>query len=323
MGMLQKLGGQLWKQAGQGVGVATLSASRTLSGTSAQVQHINPSGADRNAILPALGVNGHGQWFYIKNTGATYNIVVKKSDGTTTVTTILPGMWALVVSGKVSTTLDWYVTASSPLSTDALSGASLTLTGLLTSVGISAKGPISLKDATDATKILSFVMSSIGTGQTRTLTMPDANVNLADVGTNTTAIAKFGSSDGFVRSTVAVADASGGATTAALTLQLTRADATNVASARQVYIVSSLTQYRGNPSGSATYGTATVGAIIASGTGWCLAQTNATGAFACTVTDAADETLYFSVISGLGGVSVAGEYAAVIGSNSDAATWSA
>lgn len=130
MGILQKLGGQLWLQSGLGVGVATLSATRTLNGTSAQFQSLTASGADRNVVFPALGGNGAGQWFVVRNAGASNNVVCKKSDGSTTIATLAPGQWAIIVSGKVSGVLDWYVLA------DAVSLVSLTLTGALTAVGI-------------------------------------------------------------------------------------------------------------------------------------------------------------------------------------------
>jgi hypothetical protein len=128
MGILQKFGGQVWYQAGQGVGIATLSGTRTLSGTSAHFQSLNPSGADRNLVLPALGVNGHGQWYIARNTGTTYNLVVKKSDGSTTVATVPPGSWVYIVGGKVSGSLDWYVMGGD------VGFTSLTLLGTLTAV---------------------------------------------------------------------------------------------------------------------------------------------------------------------------------------------
>jgi hypothetical protein len=130
--------------------------------------------------------------------------------------------------------------------------------------------------------------------------------------------------DDSVKATIAVADATGGATTAALTLAVTQRDGiTAISSARQVYISCSTTQYRGNQSGSATFGTATVGSIIASGTAWMLVRTNSVGAFACTVTDTVDETLYFSAMNHSGGVSDLTQACTILGSNSDPATWSA
>lgn len=130
--------------------------------------------------------------------------------------------------------------------------------------------------------------------------------------------------DHHVFATVAVADAPGGATGAALTLALKRLDnSTAVASARQVLIVAKTNQYEGGQSdGSPTFGTATTGSIIASGSGYALVETDATGAFACTVTNATDETLYFSA-STPNGCSDKTKACVVVGSNSDGATWSA
>ena len=306
---------------GLGVNVQTLNANLVLDSGSEHFQVLTPSGSNRNVTLDAPGTTSgvpslQGLWYILRcDSAASYSAVVK--NGGTTLVTLAPGDWAYVACGGALGAATWKVMASSAgLST-------LTLTGAITAVGATLTGPVVFKDASTPTKVLSFVMSSITGGQTRTLTMADANVDLADVGTNTAAIAKFGSADGLVRSTIAVADAPAGATVAAMSIQLTRADGTNVATARQVYIVASLTRYRGNPTGTVTFDTPTVGTIIASGTSWALVQTNATGAFACNANDAADETVYFSVTNALGGVSAVGEYAAVVGSNSDAAIWSA
>ena len=140
MGILQKFGGQVWYQAGQGVGIATLTGNRTLNGTSAHFQSLSPSGADRNLVLPALGVNGHGQWYIVRNTGATYNLVVKKSDGSTTVATVPPGSWTFIVAGKVSGSLDWYVMGGD------VGFTSLTLLGTLTAVAGVFTGQVTTTD---------------------------------------------------------------------------------------------------------------------------------------------------------------------------------
>lgn len=139
------------------------------------------------------------------------------------------------------------------------------------------------------------------------------------------ALATYGL-DQHVIATIAVANATAGATGAALTLTLKRADnSAAIATARQVYIGVVGTQYATgfDPNGAhVTFGTATVGSIIASGAGWALVQTDAAGAFACTATNASDETLYFSVGTAPS-VSDQTKACLVIGSNSDAATWSA
>lgn len=132
--------------------------------------------------------------------------------------------------------------------------------------------------------------------------------------------------DALVKALVACANATGGATGAALTVQLYQADgSTAVASARQVLVIAGATQYAPFPvmEASLTFGTATVGSIVASGGGWALIETSAAGAFACTATNTDDETLYFSVMSAEGGGSSGSKQCAVIGSNSDSAAWSA
>lgn len=133
-------------------------------------------------------------------------------------------------------------------------------------------------------------------------------------------------SDAFVKAAVAVANATGHVAGAALTLQLYQSDGTTaVSSARQVIIVASATRHAPFPAmeASLTFGTATEGSIVSSGAGWALVETSTAGAFACTATNTKHETLYFSVLNATGGASSGSKQCAVIGSNSDDATWSA
>jgi hypothetical protein len=102
-------------------------------------------------------------------------------------------------------------------------------------------------------------------------------------------------SDTLVLPTITVPNATGGATTAALTMQLNRTDGTPITSAREVMICASLTRFLFGMSSTLTYSSATVGTIVSSGNNYALVRTNASGAFACTVTNSADETLYFMV----------------------------
>lgn len=75
----------------------------------------------------------------------------------------------------------WVVLFANTLA-DGLLGAANTWAALQTyGAGIAVQGPISFKDASDATKVLSLVLSTIATSTTRTLTFPDANVNLGDI----------------------------------------------------------------------------------------------------------------------------------------------
>lgn len=157
----------------------------------------------------------------------------------------------------------------------------------------------------------------------RTITIPDANVDLGAVAVNSAYVAAV--LDQLVIATIAVEDVSGGGTDAALTLTLTQADGTALQSARQVMINAGSEQYNhfAALSSTVTFGTATTGSIVASGNGWALVQTSAAGAFACTASNSADETVYFSVDKASAGVSDIATACDVLGSNSDAATWSA
>jgi len=103
--------------------------------------------------------------------------------------------------------------------------------------------------------------------------------------------------DRFVVAAVTVPNATGGATTAALTMQVNRLDGTPVTSAREVLIVGSSSRFAVGASATLSYGSATVGTIVGSGSGRALVRTDATGAFACTATNSADETLYFFAVS--------------------------
>lgn len=131
--------------------------------------------------------------------------------------------------------------------------------------------------------------------------------------------------DELVVATVTVPDTAGGGTDADLTLTLTRADSSSaVASARQVFLNTSGTQYAFSSGVSTvTFSNATTGSIVASGNGWALVQTDASGEFACTISDSADETIYIAATTPPSGVSSLAAGCVVVASNSDAATWSA
>jgi hypothetical protein len=142
--------------------------------------------------------------------------------------------------------------------------------------------------------------------------------------------------DQFVTATIAVEDGTGGDNSLLLSLQLKRAydHTTNIASARQVLIMSKVfTGHQYAPadldwgSDGVSYGTATAGSIIASnaaasGEGWALIETNATGAFACTVTNVQDATTWY-IAKTADGVSDLAKRCLVIGCNSDASITSA
>lgn len=128
--------------------------------------------------------------------------------------------------------------------------------------------------------------------------------------------------DALVRATLTATGGTGGATAGTLTMTLTRQDGSAVASAREVNIVANPTAYRtGADDDSITFSAATVGTIVASGDGWALVRTNAAGAFACTVSNADDDTTHLSARTALAGVSSLTYACSVVGSNSDSAEW--
>jgi hypothetical protein len=128
---------------------------------------------------------------------------------------------------------------------------------------------------------------------------------------------------------IAVTGGSGGSATGTLTVDLyTLAGATTYTQVRQIMIIAKATQFEPLAllNTTTTFGTATKGSIIASGNGWCLAQTDANGEFDCTPSNSADETIFFEVITAqaFATYAAAGAYGVtVVGSNSDTATWSA
>lgn len=132
------------------------------------------------------------------------------------------------------------------------------------------------------------------------------------------------SPDQNIRTVVTVADVTGGATDGPMTVDLFRTDGvTRITSARQFMILATSVQYSPTDLDSTvTFSAATVGSIVATGSGWCLAESDATGNFACTVSDSADETVYFACCAPRSGQSDVAKYANVW-SNSDAAAWSA
>lgn len=131
--------------------------------------------------------------------------------------------------------------------------------------------------------------------------------------------------DGMADATIAVADAAGGATGAALTLQLQDLEGNPLARVAVVKIVVSDTEYAGvnDANSNVTFGTATAGSILASGNGYAVVKTSATGAFACTASNSADETAYFSVVNSDGGVDALAAGVCVRSCVPDDATWAA
>lgn len=126
-----------------------------------------------------------------------------------------------------------------------------------------------------------------------------------------------------VKPVITVGNATGGATTAALTLQLNKLDGTAIDTARQVVVAGSTVQYAPfAPSSTLTFVTATVGSIVYPGPGYAVVKTDATGAFACTANNTADETLYFMALQAFG-VGTLADGCIVLPGLQDSAAWSA
>jgi hypothetical protein len=131
--------------------------------------------------------------------------------------------------------------------------------------------------------------------------------------------------DEVVTATVAATGGSGGATDGTLVVTLKQADeSTALTTARQCVVRVGAAQYAPGqtPVSTVTFSTATSGTLVASGNGWALIETTAAGAFACTISDSADETVYVWCETA-SGVSDPTDGCVVIGSNSDDATWAA
>lgn len=95
---------------------------------------------------------------------------------------------------------------------------------------------------------------------------------------------------------LALAASGAGVATKALTLTLKRLDgSTAITTPRCALIRTSAQADTGDPNAAGvstvTFSAATVGSIVTSGNGWALVLTSAAGAFACTCTDSADESI--------------------------------
>jgi hypothetical protein len=124
---------------------------------------------------------------------------------------------------------------------------------------------------------------------------------------------------------IAVADSASGVDTVLGTVQVNDLAGAPVAHVVEGMILAQTGIYGGQNliNAHVTFSLATTGSILASGNGWCVFKTNATGAFACTLTNASHETVYFSVCSVDGGVDALAAGAIIRGCIPDAATWNA
>jgi hypothetical protein len=145
--------------------------------------------------------------------------------------------------------------------------------------------------------------------------------NEAAIAANETAVA----AGNVVDAVITAADASGGETDSAFAVQLNGVDGDPIAKVAVVKIIASDSEYGGgnDPNSNVTFGTATAGSILASGNGWAVVKTDATGAFACTASNSSDETVYFTAADSDGGVDDVTAGAVVRGCVPESATWAA
>lgn len=125
---------------------------------------------------------------------------------------------------------------------------------------------------------------------------------------------------------VAAADATGGATASALTADLKTLNGAALAKTGVVKLIAQPTQYAGELgtlSATTSWGSATKGSILASAAGWCIAKCDASGQFACTLSNSADETLYVTACTADGGVDALANGIQVVGCVPDSVAWSA
>jgi hypothetical protein len=124
---------------------------------------------------------------------------------------------------------------------------------------------------------------------------------------------------------ITAADAPGGATTSLFTAAIKDLSGDAIEKTGVFLIVASDTQYAGSKDANAnvTFGTATAGSILASGSGYAIVKTDATGSFACTATNAVDETVYFTAASADGGADAVANGVVVRGCVPADATWAA
>lgn len=154
-----------------------------------------------------------------------------------------------------------------------------------------------------------------------------ANVALNDTHRASAGLDHSYLADNLVDVVVAVADASGGATDALMTVQVNDLAGTAVGKVCEVMFYAGDTQYAGllDPNANITIGTVTAGSVLASAaaSGWWLLKTDATGLFAATATNAVDETVYFNAATCEGGVDGLTAGVVVRGCVPDDATWAA
>lgn len=151
-----------------------------------------------------------------------------------------------------------------------------------------------------------------------------ANVVLNDTHRASAGIDHSYIQDNIVDAVIAVANAAGGTTTSALTADIQDLAASGLSKTCVFRIVCSDSEYGGSDDANAnvTFSAATLGSILASGSGYAIVKSDASGNFACTANNAVDETVYFSCATHTGGTDALANGVLVRGCVPDGATWS-
>lgn len=196
--------------------------------------------------------------------------------------------------------------------------------GLLTRETAATGAKLILYEGTDNGTSKVTIQSPATLGADRTITVPDADIDLSPLASTGVlgTLAGYGL-DFFVVATVVCPDATGGATDTIITVSLFRLDGTTpVASARQFNLRFTSTQYSGSADNSPTLGTVTSGSIVASLSGLFLVECGVNGVFSCTVTNVTDEVLFVTAVSVVAGSGSASKGCAVLACIPDSITWS-
>jgi hypothetical protein len=241
------------------------------------------------------------------------------------------GVWTDLVGGAAAAAVSAAAAAASAL----LTAADRVQTGLdvvATAADVVSTNADVLLTAADA---LATAADRVQTGLDAADTAADVVSTNADVVTaGASAAAAAGSaaaaalvlsvySDRILQADVTAVGGAGGSADGTLQVDLYREDGTTrCGEAREIRINVYDTDFGSGGDNHVTFSAATKGSIIDSGTSWCLALTNATGEFDCTITNGSDETRWIAVV-GQDGNSDRDKGTTIMGTDRTAATWSA
>ena len=169
-------------------------------------------------------------------------------------------------------------------------------------------------------------LSGIGIGPLHGVAMARLNALIDRANANEASIAASALEiDNTVDAVITAEDVADAGTDSDFTLQLNGLDGNPIAKAAVVKIIAADSEYGGanDANANVTFATATAGSILASGSGWAVVKTSAAGAFACTVANSADETVYFTAADSDGGVDAVASGVVVRGCAPVSATWAA